>query len=64
MWWRIGVGLVVTVPVLGYADDAILVSLVLGDTARRAGIGALRRHWPGTAPSRWRGTRSRRLTVR
>lgn len=36
------------VPVLGYADDAILVALVLRSVVRRAGPDALERHWPGT----------------
>jgi membrane-associated phospholipid phosphatase len=36
------------VPVLGYADDAILVGWTLRSVARRVGIPALRRHWPGT----------------
>jgi uncharacterized membrane protein YkvA (DUF1232 family) len=36
------------IPVLGYADDAIIVALVLRSVARRAGTDALRRHWPGT----------------
>jgi uncharacterized membrane protein YkvA (DUF1232 family) len=36
------------IPVLGYADDAIIVVLVLRSTVRRAGLDALRRHWPGT----------------
>jgi uncharacterized membrane protein YkvA (DUF1232 family) len=36
------------VPVLGYADDAILVTLVLRSVVRRAGAPAVRRHWPGT----------------
>lgn len=36
------------IPVLGYADDAIIVAMVLGSVARRAGIDELRRHWPGT----------------
>lgn len=36
------------VPVLGYADDAIVVSLVLRSVVRRAGAQAVRRHWPGT----------------
>ena len=36
------------VPVLGYADDAIVVSLVLRSVVRRAGAPAVRRHWPGT----------------
>ena len=36
------------IPVLGYADDAIVVSLVLRSVVRRAGVGALKRHWRGT----------------
>ena len=36
------------VPVLGYADDAIIVSLVLRSVVRRAGAPVVRRHWPGT----------------
>jgi uncharacterized membrane protein YkvA (DUF1232 family) len=36
------------VPVLGYADDAIAVALVLRSVVRRAGLDAVRRHWPGT----------------
>lgn len=36
------------IPVLGYADDAILVAVVLRSVARRAGRGALERHWRGT----------------
>jgi uncharacterized membrane protein YkvA (DUF1232 family) len=36
------------VPVLGYADDAIVVSLVLLSVVRRAGGPVVRRHWPGT----------------
>jgi uncharacterized membrane protein YkvA (DUF1232 family) len=36
------------VPVLGYADDAIIVRLVLRSAARRAGAPVIRRHWPGT----------------
>ncbi|MDA1358940.1 DUF1232 domain-containing protein [Glycomyces luteolus] len=37
------------IPVLGYADDAIVVALVLRSVVRRAGIEAVRGHWPGTA---------------
>ena len=37
------------IPVLGYADDAIIVTAVLRSVVRRAGIGAVRAHWPGTA---------------
>ena len=35
-------------PVLGYADDAIIVTAVLRSVVRLAGIDAIRRHWPGT----------------
>lgn len=36
------------IPVLGYADDAILVCMTLRSVVRLAGPDALRRHWPGT----------------
>jgi uncharacterized membrane protein YkvA (DUF1232 family) len=36
------------VPVLGYADDAIIVTAVLRSVVRRAGLDAIRAHWPGT----------------
>jgi uncharacterized membrane protein YkvA (DUF1232 family) len=36
------------IPVLGYADDAIIVIAVLRSTVRRAGLDAVRKHWPGT----------------
>ena len=36
------------IPVLGYADDAIIVVLALRSVVRRAGQDALRRHWPGS----------------
>ena len=36
------------VPVLGYADDAIIVAWVLRSVVRRAGPEAVRRHWPGS----------------
>lgn len=36
------------IPVLGYADDAIIVTAVLRSVARRTGIDAVRQHWPGT----------------
>ncbi|MBP2704207.1 DUF1232 domain-containing protein [Microbispora sp. RL4-1S] len=36
------------IPVLGYADDAIIVTVVLRSVVRRAGLDAVRRHWPGT----------------
>ena len=36
------------IPVLGYADDAIAVALVLRSVVRRAGTEAVTRQWPGT----------------
>jgi uncharacterized membrane protein YkvA (DUF1232 family) len=36
------------IPILGYADDAIIVTAVLRSVVRRAGIDAVRAHWPGT----------------
>jgi uncharacterized membrane protein YkvA (DUF1232 family) len=36
------------IPVLGYADDAIIVAAVLRWVVRRAGAQAIRRQWPGT----------------
>jgi uncharacterized membrane protein YkvA (DUF1232 family) len=36
------------IPVLGHADDAIIVCLVLRSVVRKAGGQAVRRHWPGT----------------
>jgi uncharacterized membrane protein YkvA (DUF1232 family) len=36
------------IPVLGYADDAVIVTMVLRSVVRRAGLAAVRRHWPGT----------------
>lgn len=36
------------VPVLGYADDAIIVAITLRSVVRRAGMEAVRAHWPGT----------------
>ncbi|WP_411374485.1 YkvA family protein [Arthrobacter sp. MPF02] len=37
------------VPVVGYADDAVIVALVLRSVIKRAGAGAVARHWPGSA---------------
>lgn len=37
------------VPVIGYADDAVVVALVLRSVVRAAGPAALDRHWPGSA---------------
>lgn len=36
------------IPVAGYADDVLLVVLTLRSVARRAGVDAIERHWPGT----------------
>jgi len=36
------------IPVVGYADDAIIVAAVLRSVARHAGVQAVERHWPGT----------------
>jgi len=37
------------IPVLGYADDAIIVAAVLRWAVRQAGIEAIHRQWPGTS---------------
>ena len=36
------------IPVLGYADDAIIVAIALRFATRRAGSDAVERNWPGT----------------
>lgn len=36
------------IPVLGWADDVIVVALVLRAVVRSAGPDVVRRHWPGT----------------
>ena len=36
------------IPVIGMADDVILVALVLRSVTRIAGPAALTKHWPGT----------------
>ena len=36
------------IPVIGYADDVIVIGLVLRSVIRRAGPDVVRRHWPGT----------------
>lgn len=36
------------IPVIGYADDAIIVCWVLRSVVRRSGAEAVRRNWPGT----------------
>ena len=35
------------VPVLGYADDVVVMAVALRSVVRRAGSEALDRHWPG-----------------
>jgi uncharacterized membrane protein YkvA (DUF1232 family) len=39
------------IPVLGYADDAIVVALALRSVTPRAGSEALDKHWPGSTES-------------
>lgn len=36
------------IPVIGYADDAVVVAWALRSVTRVAGRAALDRHWPGT----------------
>lgn len=36
------------IPVLGYADDAIIITAVLRSVVRRAGLSAVRTYWPGS----------------
>ena len=36
------------IPVLGYADDAIIVAIALRSITRRAGPEVLEQHWPGS----------------
>lgn len=36
------------IPVLGYADDAIIVIVALRSVVRHAGLDAVREKWPGT----------------
>jgi len=36
------------VPVIGYADDVIIASMVLRHLVRRSGPEKLREHWPGS----------------
>ena|SRR5215831_10564782 len=36
------------IPIIGYADDAIIVAAVLRSVVRKAGLPAVQRHWPGT----------------
>ncbi len=55
------------IPVIGYADDALLIGLVLRSVLRTAGPAAIKRHWPGTPAGlgvvqRLAGTRDRPTT--
>jgi uncharacterized membrane protein YkvA (DUF1232 family) len=36
------------IPVIGYADDVVIVAFALRSVVRHSGMGALERHWPGT----------------
>lgn len=36
------------IPVVGYADDVIIVTVVLRSIVHRTGTDAVRQHWPGT----------------
>lgn len=36
------------IPIIGYADDAIIVAVALRSVVRHAGPRAIERHWPGT----------------
>jgi uncharacterized membrane protein YkvA (DUF1232 family) len=36
------------IPVLGYADDAIIVAIGLRSVIRHAGADAIEQHWPGS----------------
>lgn len=36
------------IPAIGYADDAVIVAIVLRSVTRVAGVGKLAEHWPGT----------------
>jgi uncharacterized membrane protein YkvA (DUF1232 family) len=50
-------------PVVGHADDAIVVALVLRSVVRRAGGAAVERHWPGTPEGLAALRRASRLPV-
>ncbi|MFI7190298.1 YkvA family protein [Nocardia nova] len=44
------------IPIIGYADDAIITTAVLRSVVRRAVSATVRAHWPGRG-RRIRGTR-------
>lgn len=50
------------VPVIGYADDAVVVALALRAVTRAAGPAALDRHWPGSPQGLWAVRRLAGLT--
>jgi uncharacterized membrane protein YkvA (DUF1232 family) len=50
-------------PVVGHADDAIVIALVLRSVVRRAGGAAVERHWPGTPEGLAALRRASRLPV-
>ncbi len=37
------------IPLVGYADDAVIVLWALRSITKSAGVSALDRHWPGSA---------------
>lgn len=37
------------IPVIGYADDAIIVAVALRYAVRHAGLSAIEKNWPGTS---------------
>ena len=37
------------IPVIGYADDAVLIAIVLRSVVRHAGPAKVAEHWPGSA---------------
>jgi len=37
------------IPVVGYADDAVLIAIVLRSVMRQAGPSKVAEHWPGSA---------------
>lgn len=50
------------VPVIGYADDAVVVALAQRAVTRAAGPAALDRHWPGSPQGLWAVRRLAGLT--
>ena len=47
------------IPVIGYADDAVIVALALRSVVRAARPEILERHWPGVAPGARRAPAAR-----